>query len=131
MTTAPSLPGLPGALGIQLTHLGGDRVTMTLTVSAEHLVPDVGHIHAGTLVTLADTACGYGCRHTLPDGATGFVTLELKANLLRSARVGDRLLCTATPVHRGRRTHVWDAAVTLAEDPTKPLALFRCTQLIL
>ena len=66
----------------------------------------------------------------LPDGATGFITLELKANLLRSAAVGDHLLCTATPTHRGRRTHVWDAAVTL-DDITKPLALFRCTQLIL
>jgi uncharacterized protein (TIGR00369 family) len=130
MSTATPLPGLPGTLGIQLTYLGTDRVTMTLTVSGAHLVPDAEHVHAGTLVTLADTACGYGCRHTLPDGATGFITLELKANLLRSAAVGDHLLCTATPTHRGRRTHVWDAAVTLG-DVTKPLALFRCTQLIL
>ena len=42
----------------------------------------------GNVVTLADTACGYACRLLLPEGASGFTTIELKSNFLSSARVG-------------------------------------------
>jgi uncharacterized protein (TIGR00369 family) len=79
------------------------------------------------VVTLADTAAGYGCFASLPEGATGFTTIELKANFLGTAREG-RLLCEATRVHGGRTTQVWDATVT---HEGKTIALFRCTQLLL
>ena len=78
-------------------------------------------------MTLADTAAGYGCFASLPDGATGFTTIELKSNFLGTARSG-RLLCKATRVHSGRTTQVWDATVT---HEGKTIALFRCTQFLL
>jgi uncharacterized protein (TIGR00369 family) len=87
-----------------------------------------GYLHAGTVVTLADTACGYGCVLSLPDGATGFTTIELKTNFLRTATAGT-LACEARLVHGGRTTQVWDAVVR--HDSARTLALFRCTQLLL
>jgi uncharacterized protein (TIGR00369 family) len=86
-------------------------------------------MHAGSIVTLADTCAGYGCRVNLPAGATGFTTIEIKSNFLSTARDGT-VECTAVPAHRGRTTQVWDATVTHRETG-KTLALFRCTQLLL
>jgi 1,4-dihydroxy-2-naphthoyl-CoA hydrolase len=124
------LPGLPGMLGIRLTELDAGRVEATLTAAESHIVPDEAFIHAGALVTLADTACGYGCRTALPGEARGFITVELKTNLIKAAAPGDQLVCVATPSHVGRRTQIWDAVVT-AGSSTRPVALFRCTQLVL
>jgi uncharacterized protein (TIGR00369 family) len=123
------LPGLPGLLGIRLTHLDTSRVEATLTVTDAHLAP-AGYLHAAAAVGLADTACGYGCQTSLPDTAVGFTTLELKSNLLGTARSGQHLFCTGTPAHLGRSTQIWDASLT-TEDTAHPIALFRCTQLIL
>ena len=80
-------------------------------------------------VALADTLCGYGCVVALPEGATGFTTVELKSNHIGTVREG-AILATATLVHGGRTTQVWDAVV--AEEATgKPIAIFRCTQMVL
>jgi uncharacterized protein (TIGR00369 family) len=81
------------------------------------------------VIALADTACGYGCRAHLPDGAEGFTTIELKANFLGTAREGT-IQTVATPAHMGGTTQVWDATVTRKDDG-KTIALFRCTQMIL
>lgn len=123
------LPGLPGLLGIRLTHLDADHVEATLTVTDAHLAP-AGYLHAAAAVGLADTACGYGCQTSLPATAIGFTTLELTSNHLGTARSGQHLLCGATPAHLGRSTQIWDATLTTKE-ATRPIALFRCTQLIL
>jgi 1,4-dihydroxy-2-naphthoyl-CoA hydrolase len=88
-----------------------------------------GFLHAGTVVTLADTACGYGCSAHLPDGAKGFTTIELKSNHMGTAREGS-LQVEARASHLGRTTHVWDAEVR-HKGSGKTIALFRCTQMIL
>jgi 1,4-dihydroxy-2-naphthoyl-CoA hydrolase len=124
------LPGLPGMLGIRLTHLDADRVEATLATTTEHIVPGESHVHAGAVVTLADTACGFGCRTALSTDARGFITVELKVNHLKAAKPGDHLRCVAKPVHVGRRTQIWDAVVTVGAE-IRPIALFRCTQLVL
>ena len=58
-----------------------------------------GYLHAGTVVGFADSACGYGCILNLPEGATGFTTIELKTNFLRTAQAegDDRLRGEARP----------------------------------
>jgi 1,4-dihydroxy-2-naphthoyl-CoA hydrolase len=124
------LPGLPGTLGIRLTHLDSSCVEATLVTTADHLVPGDSHVHGGAVVALADTACGFGCRTALPSDANGFITIELKTNYLKAAKPGDHLTCVARPVHVGRRTQIWDAVVTVGAE-TRPIALFRCTQLVL
>ncbi|HET8529122.1 MAG TPA: PaaI family thioesterase, partial [Gaiellaceae bacterium] len=102
-------------------------VRARLALAKQHFAPN-GYVHAGAIVTLADTACGYGCLLTLPDGATGFTTIELKTNFLRSAREGT-ITCEARLVHGGRTTQLWDATVRDGDD--RAMALFRCSQLIL
>ena len=72
---------LPGLLGIEMTSLGDGAVRSRLTLRSEHLAPN-GFLHAAVVVAIGDTSCGYGCRISLPAGATGFTTAELKANFL-------------------------------------------------
>lgn len=122
-------PGtLPGLLGITVTAAAGGRVEATLTVTPSHLAPN-GYLHAGSVITLADSCCGYGCMASLPAGATSFTTIELKSNFLGTAREG-AIDCVATLAHGGRSTQVWDAVVR-DRASGKTLALFRCTQMVL
>ena len=118
----------PGHLGIELTHIGERTIDMEMPVRPEMLAPN-NFLHAGAVITLADTAAGYGCIANLPEGAEGFTTVEIKSNHLGTARDG-RLSCHARAVHTGRTTQVWDATVRHVETG-KTLALFRCTQMIL
>lgn len=119
---------LPGHLGIQVLEVDGGKVTLALPVTPQLMAPN-GFLHAGSVVTLADTAAGYGCLVTMPEGASGFTTLELKSNHLGTATDGT-VECTATAAHLGRTTQVWDSVVTHKETG-KTIALFRCTQMIL
>jgi 1,4-dihydroxy-2-naphthoyl-CoA hydrolase len=118
---------LPGLIGIEVETIEEGQVKMRLPLRDELLAPN-GYLHAGTVVALADSACGYGCIASLPDGATGFTTIELKTNFLGTALAGT-LSCESHRVHGGRTTQVWDA--TVRSEDGKALALFRCTQLLL
>ena len=114
-------------LGITITSVGDDAVTGNMTVRPELMAPN-GYLHAASVIALADTVCGYGYWATRPEGSSGFTTIELKSNFLGTANEG-MLTCQARMQHGGRTTQVWDATVY---DPRgKPLALFRCTQLVL
>jgi uncharacterized protein (TIGR00369 family) len=119
---------LPGHLGIIITEVSAARVSGELPVVESVMAPN-GYLHAGTVVTLADTLSGYGCVANLPADATGFTTIELKSNHLGTTRDGT-IIGVATPVHRGKTTQVWDAVVTHQESG-RTLAVFRCTQMIL
>ena len=119
---------LPGHLGIVITSVGDGQVTAELPVQPHLLAPN-GYLYAGSVVTLADTASGYGCIANLPEGANNFTTIELKSNHLGTARDGT-IICTARVEHKGRNTQVWDAVVK-SKETGKTLALFRCTQMIL
>jgi 1,4-dihydroxy-2-naphthoyl-CoA hydrolase len=123
------LPGtLPGLLGIVIDSHEPGRLTSHLDVRPDLLAPN-GYLHAGTVVTLADTSCGLPTRALLPEGSSGFTTLELKSNHLGTAREG-RISAVATNVHAGRTTQVWDAVVSNAATG-RTIALFRCTQSVL
>lgn len=119
---------LPGHLGIVITHVGPKEVRSELPITKALMAPN-GYLHAGSVVTLADTSAGYGCVVNLPEGATGFTTVELKSNHLGTALDGT-IECVATAVHLGRTTQVWDAVVSHRESG-KTIALFRCTQMVL
>jgi 1,4-dihydroxy-2-naphthoyl-CoA hydrolase len=117
---------LPGLIGLEIVGAGQGNITSRLELREELLAPN-GYLHAATVVALADTSCGYGTFVSLPEGATGFTTIELKSNFLGTARQGS-IDCEARLVHGGRNTQVWDATVAGGE---KTIALFRCTQMIL
>jgi uncharacterized protein (TIGR00369 family) len=119
---------LPGHLGIIITHVDGSELRAELPINEMLMAPN-GFLHAGSIITLADTCAGYGCIVNLPAGATGFTTIELKSNHLGTAREGI-IVGVAKPAHLGKTTQVWDAVVT-HKGSGKTLALFRCTQMIL
>jgi uncharacterized protein (TIGR00369 family) len=119
---------LPGLIGVQILSLTPAGLESRLAVRQELMAPN-GFLHAATVIALADTSCGYACVANLPQGASGFTTLELKSNFLGTTREG-AIFCRATPAHLGRTTQVWDADVTI-EGTGKRIALFRCTQMVL
>ena len=119
---------LPGHLGFSFIKVEPQEVMARLPVS-KVLTAWNGFLHAGAVVTLADTCCGYGTVRALPQGAAGFTTIELKSNHLGTALEG-MLDCVATAAHMGRTSQVWDAVVS-ARVSGRTIALFRCTQLIL
>jgi uncharacterized protein (TIGR00369 family) len=119
---------LPGHLGIVIVQVSASEVRAEMPVTPFLMAPN-GFLHAGSVVTLADTSAGYGCIANLPEGAIGFTTVELKSNHLGTAREGT-VECTARAAHLGKTTQVWDSVVTHRETG-KTIALFRCTQMIL
>lgn len=119
---------LPGTLGIEILSVEADALRARMRVE-KRLCASNGYLHAGAVVTFADTCCGYATVHNLPEDADGFTTIELKSNFFGTTLEGD-VTCVATPVHKGRTTHVWDAEVR-SEKTGKTIARFRCTQMIL
>ena len=119
---------LPGVFGVELLEIRTGHVEARLELRPEHLAPNE-FLHAGTVITLADTCAGMGCLASLPEEAVGFTTIELKTNFLGTAREG-ALRCEAEMAHGGSRTQVWDAKVTREHD-ARLIALFRCTQFLL
>src|SRR3954464_5139582 len=98
---------LPGHIGVEIVTVAGDLVESRMAVGKQVMAPN-GYLHAASVVALADTSCGYGCRAALPEGPKGFTPIELKANFLGTAREG-AIVCSAKPLHLGRTTQVWDA----------------------
>lgn len=119
---------LPGLMGIKVLDIGQGFLKAELEIRKDLFAPN-GFLHAGTVVTLADTACGYACSAHLSLESKGFTTIELKSNHLGTARDGV-IEVQAKALHIGRTTHCWDAEV-LHPGTGKTIALFRCTQLIL
>ncbi|MEM7545629.1 MAG: PaaI family thioesterase [Pseudomonadota bacterium] len=117
----------PGLIGARFTKVATDAIVGEFDVHRA-LHSWNGFLHAGSVVTLADTCCGYGTLKNLPEGANGFTTIDLSTNFLGTALDGT-VICTATPLHLGRTTQVWDAVVRA--DTGKSMAQFRCTQMIL
>jgi 1,4-dihydroxy-2-naphthoyl-CoA hydrolase len=119
---------LPGLLGIEVLAAAAGESAMQMKIRRALLAPN-GYLHAASVIGLADTAAGFGTMASLPEGAKGFTTIELKSNFTGTAREGT-LQCTARTIHSGRMTQVWDAQVTHVETG-KIIAHFRCTQMIL
>jgi uncharacterized protein (TIGR00369 family) len=118
---------LPGEMGVEILEVGKGLVRSRMKIERRHLAPN-GFLHAASVIALADTSAGYGCVASLPEGAKGFTTIELKSNFLGTAVEGV-LSCVAKAEHLGRTTQLWDAVVT--SEGRKTLTLFRCTQLVI
>jgi 1,4-dihydroxy-2-naphthoyl-CoA hydrolase len=121
-------PFLPGYLGVEFIRIDGTELVAQLPVKSELLAPN-GFLHAGSVISLADTVAGVSCMINLPEGASSFTTIELKSNHFGTAREGV-IEAIGKPVHMGRTTQVWDVTVT-DQGNGKTIALFRCTQMIL
>jgi 1,4-dihydroxy-2-naphthoyl-CoA hydrolase len=118
---------LPGLLGVEFLEVAAGRARARMEVSRRHNAPN-GYLHAASVIALADTACGYGCVASLPEGGVGFTTIDLSANFTGTVREG-AITCEATLNHGGRTVQVWDAVVR-DEGNGRQVAVFRCTQMV-
>jgi 1,4-dihydroxy-2-naphthoyl-CoA hydrolase len=118
---------LSDILGLEFLELSRQKIRSSMTITQKHRSP-TGYLHAAAIIALADTTCGCGTNINLPQGTSGFTTLELKSNFLGTIREGE-LFCEAIPEHIGRTSQIWSATVT--DGTGKRIALFRCSQIIL
>jgi uncharacterized protein (TIGR00369 family) len=115
-------------MGITFTHAESDKVIARMLVRPD--LCTLGHtIHGGSAMALADTTGGVATLINLPADAKGTTTIESKTNFVGSAKEGSTVIATATPVHRGRRTQVWQTRLETEEG--RLVALVTQTQLIL
>lgn len=117
---------LPALLGIRLVEATKDRIVAELPLRSD-LNTTGGTVHGGTLMALADTIGAVGTVANLPPGA-GTATLESKTNFFAGAR-GGVVRAESTPLHRGRRTMVWQTRVT--DESGRLLSLTIQTQMVL
>lgn len=120
-------PGTFGhSLGIVVREASRDRMVAELEIH-EGLKTSWGGLHGGAIMTMADTMTANATFLNLPAGA-GTATIECKTNFFAAAREG-RVIAETTPLHRGKRTMVWQTRVT---DPSgRLLALVIQTQAVL
>jgi 1,4-dihydroxy-2-naphthoyl-CoA hydrolase len=114
-------------LGIEFVHAAPDRVVAELVVR-EELCTRPAVLHGGAIMAFADTLGATGTILNLPEGA-GTTTIESKTNFIAPAPLGTRITGESTPVHRGRRTMVWQTRITTVEG--RLVALVTQTQLVL
>jgi uncharacterized protein (TIGR00369 family) len=114
-------------LGIEFVSASPDRVVAEMTVR-EDLCTIPAVLHGGAIMAFADTLGAVGTIVNLPQGA-GTTTVESKTNFIAPAPVGTRVTGETTPVHRGRRTMIWQTRISTSEG--RLVALVTQTQLVL
>ena len=117
---------LPELLGMRFVTLEPDRVVAELTIR-DDLRTVGGALHGGTLMAFADTAGAVGTMVNLSAGQFT-TTLESKTNFFAAGRAGV-VRAEATPLHKGRRTHVWQTRIT--DESGRMLSLTLQTQMVL
>jgi uncharacterized protein (TIGR00369 family) len=118
--------GLVAHLGIEFVDITPERVVARLTVT-DKLLTTTGVVHGGTLMAFADTIGAAGTVANLAEGQRT-ATLESKTNFIAGCRAGV-IQAVATPIHKGRRTQVWETRIT--DEVGKLLSVTTQTQMIL
>jgi 1,4-dihydroxy-2-naphthoyl-CoA hydrolase len=114
--------------GVTFTEAEKDRVVARMLVRPD--LCTLNHtIHGGAIMAFADSVGAAATVINLPDDAKGTTTLESKTNFIGGAKEGTTIMATATPIHRGRRTQVWQTRVE--SEQGKLLALVIQTQMVL
>ena len=114
-------------LGIEFVSAAADRIVARMVVRAD-LCTRPAVLHGGAVMAFADTLGAVGTILNLPEGAAT-TTIESKTNFIAPAPIGTQVSGEATPVHRGRRTMIWQSRVTTQEG--RLVAIVTQTQLIL
>ena len=112
-----------GLLEISVLEASVDRVVATMPVQPKVHQP-FGLLHGGASVALAETVASLGAYLNVMDSGMGAVGLEINANHLRVKKDGI-VTATATPIHKGRSTHVWQ--VEIKDEAGKMVCVSRCT----
>jgi 1,4-dihydroxy-2-naphthoyl-CoA hydrolase len=115
-------------MGVTFTHAEPDRVVATMVVR-EDLCTVGQAIHGGAVMAFADSVGAAATVINLPPDAKGTTTLESKTNFVGAAKAGSTVTATASPIHLGRRTHVWQTRLETGEG--RLVAIVTQTQMIL
>jgi len=114
--------------GIQFVEAEKDRVVARMLVRPD--LCTLGQtIHGGAIMAFADSVGAAATLINLPEGAKGTTTLESKSNFIGAAKEGTVVIATATPIHRGSRTQVWQTRIDT--DGGKLVAVVTQTQMVL
>jgi uncharacterized protein (TIGR00369 family) len=119
----PNRVTLLSTLGIEFVERSKERVVARMPVGPKVHQP-FGILHGGASVALAETVASAGAWMNCDQSRERVVGLEINANHLRGKRDG-MITATATPVHVGRRTQVWE--IRIADENDKPVCISRCT----
>jgi uncharacterized protein (TIGR00369 family) len=114
-------------IGVRFTSAAPERVTAEMDVR-EDLCTRPAVLHGGAIMAFADTLGAAATILNLPEGA-GTTTIESKTNFLAPAPVGSKVIGETTPVHRGRRTMVWQTRIS--NEAGRAVALVTQTQMVL
>ena len=114
-------------IGMRVTEATPDRITAEMVVR-DDLCTRPAVLHGGAVMAFADTLGAYATMLNLREGFTT-TTLESKTNFIAAAPVGTRISGECIPLHRGRRTMVWQTRVT--SDGGRLIALVTQTQMVL
>jgi len=123
--------GLAKHLGMKFLETTPERVVAEIEVR-EEVCTLGGAIHGGTLMAVADTAGAVGTLAHLeahPEAGKGTATMESKTNFFSAAMKGSKVRAESTPLHKGKRTHVWQTRLT--REDGKLVSLTIQTQMIL
>jgi 1,4-dihydroxy-2-naphthoyl-CoA hydrolase len=110
-------------LDIKLVLADKDKVVATMSIGPNHR-QQVGYLHGGISVLLAESVASLGTVLNIDASRQMAFGLEINANHLRPKRDG-QLTAVATPIHRGRTTHVWD--IRISDEHDKLVCISRCT----
>src|SRR6202046_1464545 len=100
--------------GVTFTEAERDRVVARMLVRPD-LCALHRTIHGGAVMAFADSVGAAATVINLPDDAKGTTTIESKTNFIGGAKEGATVIAIATPVHRGRRTQVWQTRLETEE----------------
>lgn len=114
-------------MGIEITGATRDKVTAQMVVR-DNLCTRPAVLHGGAVMAFADTLGAIGTLLNLPEGA-GTTTIESKTNFIAAAPAGTTVVAECTPIHRGKRTMVWQTRISTRED--RLVAIVTQTQLVL
>ncbi|MGA2056836.1 MAG: PaaI family thioesterase [Bradyrhizobium sp.] len=114
--------------GVSFVEADKDRVVARMLVRPD--LCTVSHsIHGGAVMAFADSVGAAATVINLPEDAKGTTTIESKTNFIGGAKEGTTVVATATPIHRGRRTQVWQTRLETEEG--KLVAIVTQTQMVL
>jgi uncharacterized protein (TIGR00369 family) len=115
-------------MGVTFVEAAKDKVVATMVVR-EDLCTVGGSIHGGAVMAFADSVGAAATVINLPPDARGTTTIESKTNFVGAAKAGSTVRATATPVHIGRLTQVWQTRLETGEG--RLIAVVTQTQLVL
>jgi acyl-CoA thioesterase len=107
-------------LGIEIIEIKEGYSEIKMTIRKE-MMNGLGIVHGGVAFSLADSAFAFACnnRNVLS------VALDTSINFIKPVKVNDVLVATATEIHNGKSTGLYQVIIT--NQNSKTVAVFKGT----